>query len=116
MPQQIALSQNAAGNPISNRPQKQVLAWVDIFGTAEASPPSRDTLTQENSPPFDHDYILKGLFASPQASWAILADSKGDFLVRVGDTLSQDIEVSTIDADGVWIETPQGQELIGFVD
>jgi hypothetical protein len=62
----------------------------------------------------NHNYLLKGLFASSDSSWAIVADGGGEYLLRKGDELPGGALVSDINEEGVWLDTAQGRELIAF--
>lgn len=87
--------------------------WPDIFGKFEPDAPP----APKPEPPVsvvNHNYILKGLFASARNSWAIVSDPGGEYLLRKGDELPGGALVDEISEEGVWLETAQGRELIAF--
>jgi hypothetical protein len=87
--------------------------WVDIFGLYEPDPPVPEASGPEVTI-VNHSYLLKGLFASSDSSWAIVADGGGEYLLRKGDELPGGALVSDINEEGVWLDTAQGRELIAF--
>lgn len=87
--------------------------WVDIFGIYQPDSPTQVT-TEQAPAVVNHNYLLKGLFASADSSWAIVADPTGEYLLRAGDELPGGALVSDINEEGVWLMTSQGRELIAF--
>lgn len=101
---------------VTNTPEPKSTAdtpWPAVFGTYEPDAPApaapEPVVTVVN-----HNYTLKGLFASSANSWAIVSDPGGEYLLRTGDELPGGALVDEITEEGVWLETAQGRELIAF--
>jgi len=106
----------ASAPDIANAPEPEtpaLIRWPAVFGTYEPDAPApaapEPVVTVVN-----HNYILKGLFASSANSWAIVSDPGGEYLLRQGDELPGGALVEEITEEGVWLETTQGRELIAF--
>ncbi len=96
------------------------LVWPDVFGRYEPQPPAPEPAPEPEAEPQPPqalpEYVLRGLFASQDNSWAIVSDPVGEYLLRVGDELPGGALVDEITEDGVWLQTGQGRALIAFDD
>lgn len=92
---------------------KEDQPWPTAFGQYVPDPQTPE-VTEPTEPVVNYAYVLKGLFANAADSWAIVQDSTGDYLLRIGDELPGGAIVSNITADGVFLDTAQGPELIAF--
>jgi len=98
--------------------------WPALFGERQPpkpQPPAQVTAPQPPrppKPPIDSlGYRLKGLVQVRNATWAMVSHPTGEQLVRIGDPLGEQMTVSRIDDQGLWVsrggDTP---ELLGFAD
>jgi hypothetical protein len=104
-PQSVAATQAGGEQP----------PWPDAFGVFVPEPPAPPEPEPE-AVVVNLNYLLKGLFANGSTAWAIVSDPSGEYLLRAGDELPGGALVKSIDKAGVWLETPQGPQLIAFDD
>lgn len=98
--------------------------WPPVFGEPQPpkpAPPAPKAQPQPPKPPQPPleslGYALKGVVQTGNATWAMVHHPTGERLVRVGDMLTDTIEVAIIDTAGVWVSRDGGDpELLGFAD
>ena len=96
--------------------------WPAVFGVpapiVEVVEQPEIAVVDEPTPPpkINQTYKLKGLVAGGTDSWAIVSDPSGDFLLHVGDSLGDNMTVTSISSEGVWLKTALGPELIEFTE
>ncbi len=84
-------------------------SWQPIFGVPDSVPPPPPPPTAPATP-----YVLRGLFATDDARWAILSGPAWDGVVQVGDMLPSGERVAAIDAAGVQLEAGGRPRRIAF--
>lgn len=102
------------------------LVWPALFGSPEppAPPPAplAPVVVEETQPPAPPKpplrslgYELKGVIQAGNAVWGLVSHPTGDQIMRVGDTLSDDMVIARIDEMGLWVDVGADQpELLGF--
>ena len=104
----------------------KALIWPALFGSSEppAPPPAPPppVMAAEIQPPAPPKpplsalgYELKGVIQAGNAVWGLVSHPTGDQIMRVGDTLTDDMIIAKIDERGLWVDVGAEQpELLGF--
>ncbi|SFL05062.1 type II secretion system protein N [Shimia haliotis] len=120
--QSSALQQTRRDEP---QPPRQ---WPAVFGEEikeEKQPPTLPTPPRAALPPpppmppiESLGYTLKGMVRTDAqdgtGDWAIVSHPTGDRLVRVGDSLSDGVEIISITQEGIWVDRAGTRALLGF--
>ncbi|WP_298295297.1 hypothetical protein [uncultured Litoreibacter sp.] len=95
--------------------------WPAVFGEIVVpepqppEPPAPPAPPPPQSPPVDAlGYVLNGTVELDSGVWAIVSHPAGEKVLTVGDQLEEGATVVEIDAEGLWLETARGRELLGF--
>lgn len=97
--------------------------WPAAFGdivVAEPQPPApveapAPAPPTPQSPPIDAlGYVLSGTVELNGSVWAIVSHATGQSVLKVGDQLSEGLTVVKIDAEGLWVDSTRGRELLAF--
>ncbi len=107
------MTKDPAGSRASARVRAPASRWPDLFGVFVPDPPDKPAELPEATV-INHNFLLKGLFASGADSWAIIADPGGEYLLRPGDELPGGYVVAEITEDGVWLQKDDLRDLVGF--
>lgn len=105
----------------------EAVHWPALFGEPEPPKPLAPTqpivaAVNEPQPPAPPKpplsalgYELKGIVRSGDVVWGMVSHPAGDKILRVGSVLADEMTVSRIDEDGLWVETGRDvPELLGF--
>jgi hypothetical protein len=125
----------AAGAPRSETPQPTPAAkaprapWPALFGELQPpgmAPPAVKEPEPEApevavGPPLDAlGYQLKGVIRVGGEAWGMVSHPTGERILRLGDVLQDELIVTRIDAEGLWVQdraTEGGApRLLGFAD
>lgn len=97
--------------------------WPALFGEPqppapepEPQPPAPEPEPEPPAPPAPPlppleslGYSLKGLVRANDVVWAMISHPTGDRVLRVGDTLQDDLIVTRIDETGIWVGNGQAE-------
>lgn len=123
---QIMRSEGAEPQPPRQPPSPR--RWAAVFGELQpptppaAAPPAPTPPTpvaepQPPRPPIESlGYALKGVVRVDATIWAMVSHPTGEQILRVGDDLTEGVEIQRIDEQGLWVDN--GEEdlvLLGFV-
>ena len=112
-PQRIAAIEPAA--PETAQPPRTTLPWPALFGEiappappepVEAEPEPPEPEPQPPGPPLASlGYTLKGVIRTEGQVWAMISHPSGERILKQGDMLEEGLEVTRIDATGIWVDT-----------
>lgn len=98
--------------------------WPPLFGEPQPPAPPAPPVQAEPQPPAPPmppveslGYRLKGVVRNGKADWAIVTHPTGEFLLKVGDALTEDLTVVAIEAEGLWLSRAGDSDdrvLLGF--
>lgn len=99
------------------------MRWPSLFGTYAPQPPRPpqpptpvvEAAPQPPAPPIESlGFALKGVVSDGDNRWAIVGHPTGDRLLRVGDTLSDGVVVTAIEAGGLRIDNRGNDAFLAF--
>lgn len=116
--QQIDVADNMPPPGAIQTTPAPIQTWPALFGevvVVQPQPPAPPQPPQPQAPPVSSlGYILKGTVVLGGDTWAILSHPTGERILRVGDSLVEGAEVIDVNAEGLWLKTSRGKEVIAF--
>jgi hypothetical protein len=125
----VELARADLSEPQPPMPPTPPRRWPALFGevqppappapepVAEPQPPVPVAEPQPPRPPIESlGYQVKGVVRLDQSIWAMVSHPTGEKLLRVGDMLTDDVEIMRIDEAGIWVDYGADEPvLLGFI-